>query len=111
MAQHTATYSKIISPGEYNRIMTDEHLYIAVADKLVKDFVEKEVTGKANPEVVEIGCGPARITPLFLEIPNIRLTATESRKEIEGVGFKVEKVERIGPRKAVGGLYVYLLRK
>ncbi len=77
MAQHTATYSKIISPEEYNRIMTDEHLYIAVADKLIKDFVEKEVAGKTNPEVIEIGCGPARITPLFLQIPNIQLTAID----------------------------------
>jgi len=77
MAQHTATYSKIIFPEEYNRIMTDEHLYIAVADKLIKDFVKKEVAGKANPEVIEIGCGPARITPLFLQIPNIHLTAID----------------------------------
>ncbi len=77
MAQHTATYSKIISPEEYNRIMTNEHLYIAVADKVIKDFVEKEVCGKTNPEVIEIGCGPARITPLFLQIPNIHLTAID----------------------------------
>ena len=77
MAEHTATYSKIISPEEYNRIMTDEHLYIAIADKLIKDFVEKEVTGKVNPEIVEIGCGPVRITPLFLQTPNINLTAVD----------------------------------
>jgi SAM-dependent methyltransferase len=57
--------------------MTDEHLYIAVADKVVKGFVEKEVANKANPEVIEIGCGPARITPLILQIPNIHLTAID----------------------------------
>ncbi|MBI3590087.1 MAG: class I SAM-dependent methyltransferase [Candidatus Melainabacteria bacterium] len=57
--------------------MTNEHLYIALADKSIKDFVEKEVTGKTNPEVIEIGCGPARITPLFLQIPNIHLTAID----------------------------------
>ena len=50
-------------------------------------------------------------TTVDLSRGDYKISDTEFRKEIKGIGFKVEKVERIGPQKAIGGLYVYLLRK
>ena len=77
MAVHTSTYSQIISPEEYNRIMTEEHLYIANADRVIQKFLKDEINNRVNLEAVEIGCGPARITPLMLEIPELKLTVVD----------------------------------
>jgi hypothetical protein len=40
IAERAATYSKIITPEEYNRIISKEHLYISTSDRVIKDFIE-----------------------------------------------------------------------
>ena len=50
-------------------------------------------------------------TTVDLSRGDFKISDTVFRKEIEDIGFKVEKIERIGPPKDIGGLYVYLLRK
>ncbi len=57
------TYSQIIDPATYNALIA-VHLYIAAADKAICGIVAHYCGGKAK-EVVEIGCGPARILPLL----------------------------------------------
>lgn len=75
---HQATYSEIIGPEDFNRIYTEEHVYIAASDgdiqSLIKDGISS-IPGVA--EVVELGCGPARILPLIAEIPNIHLAGVD----------------------------------
>lgn len=73
------TYSKIIRPVEYNQIVSNEHLYIASADK----FMLKKIKGYAylGAEVVELGCGPARILPLIREIEGISLSGVDTDNE------------------------------
>ena len=70
------SYSSIISSEDYNHLMTNEHLYINTADK----FIEKTITRKSTNkrlQVVELGCGPARVASFIAEIRNIDLTAVD----------------------------------
>ncbi len=68
-----ATYSRIIGPEEFNRINTDQHLYIRASDQVIKRFTEE----RSPREVVEFGCGPARILPVLEEIEGIILTGVD----------------------------------
>lgn len=69
------SYSQIITPDDYNRIVTYEHLYIDVADRyLVKKIKELKVL---EAEVVELGCGPARALQFVSQIEGINLTALD----------------------------------
>lgn len=70
------SYSSIISPQEYNSLMTNEHLYISTADMYMFKVIEKLAKEK-RLNVVEIGCGPARITQNIAKIANIELTAID----------------------------------
>lgn len=73
-----ATYSSIVSAADYNRMMTKEHLYIAGADQVLRKIVRRYSERETNPsEVVEIGCGPVRLTPLLASIPNVHVTALD----------------------------------
>jgi|GEM_PF-2348606 SAM-dependent methyltransferase len=70
------SYSSIIGPEEYNAIMTDEHLYIDIADR----YIKKTITEKSKDnrlQVVELGCGPARVLRVMVDINNIDLTAVD----------------------------------
>ncbi len=69
------SYSEIISPEDYNRLMSKEHLYIAAADQFIAKII-KEAAQK-NAEVVELGCGPARVLSLTAQIPYINLTGID----------------------------------
>ena len=71
------TYSQIINPEDYNRIMSKEHLYISLGDLAIKKFIEYEVTNNKAKEVVELGCGPGRIITLIADIPGIKLTGVD----------------------------------
>lgn len=74
----SSNYSKIISPGDYNKLMSIEHLYINAADMHIAKTIQEKVANKERSEVVEIGCGPARILPVVLSInPTIRLTGLD----------------------------------
>lgn len=63
MSEHLSTYSTIISPRDYNRLMSEQHLYIAVADQYIINTIGKEVE-KGARNIVELGCGPADVVPL-----------------------------------------------
>lgn len=70
-----ACYSQIIQPADYNRIVSNEHIYMAAADS----YLVKKIRELAFPsvEVVELGCGPARVLALIREIEGIRLTGVD----------------------------------
>ncbi len=78
MIKRDATYSAIIGPEEFNRINTTEHLYIKSSDIIIKKCIEEEVKNTFKKlEVVELGCGPARLTQLICEIKRIKLTGID----------------------------------
>lgn len=73
-----APYSSIIRGEDYNQILSKEHLYIAEADQVVAKFIATEASKSSRPlEVVELGCGPARVSPLLSTIKNIQLTGVD----------------------------------
>jgi SAM-dependent methyltransferase len=71
-------YSKIVNADDYNRMMSKEHLYIAEADQVIKTIVQRQVErlGRST-EILEIGSGPLRLTPLLAEIPQTHVTALD----------------------------------
>jgi len=71
------TYSTIITPADYNHIITDEHLYIAQADRVVRDLIIAERDERGAREVVEVGCGPARLLPLLSTVEGVHLTGVD----------------------------------
>ena len=77
MAERVSTYSQIITPEDYNRIMNDEHLYIADSDIIVKQLVDEEIKKNGAKEIVEIGCGPGRLLIKIAKIKGINLTAID----------------------------------
>lgn len=69
------SYSEIIQPQDYNRIMTQEHLYIDVADRyILKTIRERQ---PELMEIVELGCGPARVLYGASQIETINLTGVD----------------------------------
>lgn len=60
MAERLPTYSSIIDPKAYNRLMTNQHLYIAGADKVICDELARLKESGART-FAELGCGPARL--------------------------------------------------
>ncbi len=73
-----ATYSEIIGPEEFNRINTEEHLYIKSADTIIKKIIAQRVhEADRILEVVELGCGPARLLPRIGEVDRIRLVGVD----------------------------------
>lgn len=68
-------YSLIIAPEDYNKIMSEQHLYIAAADNFIKHEIAEQSADIPDAEVVEIGCGPARLLPLMtaLQLPHLTL--------------------------------------
>jgi len=89
MNNHEATYSDIIDPELYNRIITDEHLYIADSDRLIQQLIEDEITAMGSAEVVEVGCGPARIIAQVATIPHIHLTGVDHDQKFIAYAKKV----------------------
>lgn len=69
------SYSEIISPEDYNRLMSKEHLYILAADQFIVETIKEEA--QKGSEVVELGCGPARVLSLIAQIPDIKLTGVD----------------------------------
>ena len=71
-----SNYSDIISAENYNNLMTKEHLYISTSDL----YIAKVISDRAKDgalEVVEVGCGPARITGLVGQAEGISLTGVD----------------------------------
>lgn len=63
-----ANYSRIIAPEDYNTLMTDQHLYIRAADNYIAKSIQTVLKNVTRPNIVEIGCGPARITKLVFNM-------------------------------------------
>lgn len=70
-------YSQIISPHNYNQQVSNEHLYIAQADKFLAEWIRLN-SHTDSLEIVELGSGPGRILPLLREAaPSAIITAVE----------------------------------
>lgn len=95
------TYSRIIGPEEYNRIITDEHLYIGEADDAIMDLVRRERDERGAMEVVEIGCGPGRILSDLAGIEGIIVTGVDhdlvfveyAHEHISGIDIVIEEMQ------------------
>lgn len=73
-----ASYSKIINAEAYNNLMTNQHLYISTSDKYIFNFIQEVASSSPTVlEVVEVGCGPARVTKGMSKIKNINLKALD----------------------------------
>lgn len=79
MSNVGASYSQIIDPKPYNEIMSKQHLYMALADQFAVNKIKELAIPSA--EVVELGCGPARILSLMSEIEGINLTGIDLDRE------------------------------
>ena len=75
MLNTSCSYSQIINPKNYNKIMSKQHLYMAAADCFAVNTARKLAT--LGSEVVEIGCGPARILSLIAKIEGINITGVD----------------------------------
>lgn len=75
MSNLGSSYSQIIHPKDYSRLMSNEHLYISSAD----NFIIKTIKEYAPPsaEIVELGCGPGRVLSLVSAIEDINITGVE----------------------------------
>jgi len=113
MAEKLPTYSIIISPKEYNQIMTKQHLYIASSDNVIKNCIQKEVKKKHAKEVVEIGCGPGRVLVKTVRIKGINLSAVDhdptfinyAKELVKGVHFTVSDIKKYKHHKPVDVFY------
>lgn len=84
------TYGKIIAPEEFNKINNDQHLYIATSDKVIQRFA-REHGGK---EVVEFGCGPARLLSKLDNPGGINLTGVDHDEDyVKYARSKVNKAK------------------
>ena len=72
----TTNYSEIIKADEYNRIINDEHLYISDSDNFIFNFL-KDKSDLCVLDVVELGCGPARLSQKLDLIKNLTLTGVD----------------------------------
>jgi SAM-dependent methyltransferase len=73
-------YSDTIMAEEYNRMISDEHIYIAASDGVIAEILETE----GAQEVVDVGCGPGRMLETLSEVDGIKLTGVDKdRTSIE----------------------------
>ncbi len=100
-------YSMIITPEDYNRIISKEHLYISASDLVIKRFIETHVKGMSNVVVVEIGCGPARILPMMAKIAGIQLTAMDTDPDFLSYTKKIVKKQKIPAEIIQGDIATY----
>lgn len=99
MAEKLATYSRIIAPEDYNRMITSEHVYISASDRVVRDLIGRYKPSGRVAEVVELGCGPARILGQMASLPSVRVTGVDhdstflayAREHMLGLGVRVEQ--------------------
>ena len=106
--KHLPTYSSIISPEDYRRLMTKEHLYIAASDQAIRQMVEAEMASHPVPlEVVELGAGPARATEVVSSIPYINLTAVDHDAEFITYGTDFLKRRGLNADMILGDIETY----
>jgi SAM-dependent methyltransferase len=92
-------YSAIIDPERYNQIISHEHIYISQADNYLAMFISNESRNN-KLEVVEVGCGPARILPLI----------KGSNKNIILTGIDVDSHFIAYAKNVIQGLNISLIR-
>ena len=71
-----SAYSSIISPEDYNRLMSKEHLYINQSDIFITEKI-REFAAKGFKNVVELGCGPGKLLKRVIKVPDINLTGVD----------------------------------
>jgi SAM-dependent methyltransferase len=72
--QQGTPHSKIIAPQLYNTLLPKQHPYFRDADLYIAERIPPKVTRVQHPEILDIGCGPGRITPLvYQRVPNAKL--------------------------------------
>lgn len=86
MSNIGSSYSKIIHPQDYIRLMSDEHLYISETDKFIIQSIKD--LSPPSAEIVELGCGPGRILSLVSEIEGIHLTGVEPDEDFANYSKK-----------------------
>jgi len=88
-----ATYSVIISPEDFNKINTHQHLYIKASDIIIAKLIE-EIRKKLGREieVVEIGCGPARISERIANVGGVNLTSIDHDQNF--IDFAKKKIKK-----------------
>lgn len=83
-----STYSSIIDPETYNTLMTEEHIYIQQADDTLCRLIEKQ-SQEGKAEVIELGCGPARLLEQVAQIQGIHLTGIDHDPNFIEYGKKI----------------------
>lgn len=112
MNKHEANYSKIVVADDYNRMMTKEHLYIASADRVIQRIVRRYSERNLNPsEVLEIGCGPVRLTPLLSNIPNVHATALDFDPGWIEVAQQIVEQQKLAVNLVCADIEIYKLPK
>lgn len=71
------TYSNIIEPEDYNKIINTQHLYVTEAHEFIYRVISKKIQDKKKAELVELGCGPGQLLRLVSQLANINLTAID----------------------------------
>lgn len=93
------TYSRIIAPIVYNRLM-EQHRYIPEADRYIVSLVRALARRQSEPmRVLEIGCGPARLLRKFDKVRNINLVGLDHDQNFVTAGERI--IEHQGGRATI----------
>lgn len=84
-----SSYSQIINPSDYNKIMSNEHLYIKISDRFILKKIEQMAFQML--EVVELGCGPGRVLFSVSQLKGINLTGLDVDQEFIEYSKKLVK--------------------
>ncbi len=88
------TYSQIIAPTVYNRLM-EQHRYIPEADRYIVSLVRALARRQSGPmKVLEIGCGPARLLRKLDKVNKINLVGLDHDQDFVVAGERI--IERQG---------------
>ena len=94
-SEHQPTYSSIIGPEDYNRLMTEQHLYIAEADACVSRLLRGIHDTRRIIEAVELGCGPARLLQHVAQDMNVHATGIDHDNEFIRYGRRILRQQGI----------------
>lgn len=86
------TYSQIIAPRLYNRLM-QQHVHIPEADRHIVDLVKWNVR-RGQSSVLEIGCGPARLLRKLDKIDGVNLVGVDHETSFVEVGREIISRQR-----------------
>lgn len=104
------TYSSIIDPQTYNTLMTEQHIYIQQADDTICRLIENQLQ-EGKTEVVELGCGPARLLEQVGRISRIHLTGIDHDLNFIEYGEKILQEKKINAHILFGDVCSYRHQK